>query len=363
MPVGAVVVRDGRLLARARNASIATHDPSGHAEVRALRAAGRRAGNYRLPGAVLYVTVEPCAMCMGAALQARVARLVYGCADPKAGAAGSLFDLANDPRLNHRMAVTSGVGAEHGARSAAALLPGASHVVTAAGRIRAPPRCAAGLPGAGPVVVARAPGRVNVIGEHTDYNGLPVLPFAIARDVLVAARRARRRRDRGDQRRSPLPAAALPPGGADRPARRRRLGKLRTGGEPGAARRRRRRCRTGATLRVDGCIPPAAGVSSSSALVVASALALDALGGASLDRLALADLLARGEQYVGTLSGGMDQAAILLGRPAPCAPARLLPAARSLPCRCPPHRRLRRRPHPRRGRQVRRGAPACTTSA
>jgi tRNA(Arg) A34 adenosine deaminase TadA len=114
VPVGAVVVRDGRPLARARNASIATHDPSGHAEVRALRAAARRAGNYRLPGAVLYVTVEPCAMCMGAALQARIARLVYGCADPKAGAAGSLFDLANHPRLNHRMAVTSGVGAEHG---------------------------------------------------------------------------------------------------------------------------------------------------------------------------------------------------------------------------------------------------------
>ena len=111
VPVGAVVVRDGRSLARAGNASIATHDPAGHAEVRALRAAGRRAGNYRLPGAVLYVTVEPCAMCMGAALQARIARLVYGCADPKAGAAGSLFDLANDSRLNHRMVVTSGVGA------------------------------------------------------------------------------------------------------------------------------------------------------------------------------------------------------------------------------------------------------------
>ena len=111
VPVGAVVVRDGRLLAQAGNASIATHDPSGHAEVRALRAAARRAGNYRLPGAVLYVTVEPCAMCMGAALQARVGRLVYGCADPKAGAAGSLYDLANDRRLNHRMLVQSGVDA------------------------------------------------------------------------------------------------------------------------------------------------------------------------------------------------------------------------------------------------------------
>jgi len=111
VPVGAIVVLSGRVLARAGNASIATHDPSGHAEVRALRAAGRRAANYRLPGAVLYVTVEPCAMCMGAVVQARVARLVYGCADPKGGAAGSLFDLANDPRLNHRMAVRPGVNA------------------------------------------------------------------------------------------------------------------------------------------------------------------------------------------------------------------------------------------------------------
>jgi tRNA(adenine34) deaminase len=111
VPVGAVVVRDGELLGRAGNASIATSDPAGHAEVRALRAAGKRAGNYRLSGAVLYATVEPCVMCMGAALQARVARLVYGCADPKAGAAGTLYDLARDQRLNHRMAVTGGVGA------------------------------------------------------------------------------------------------------------------------------------------------------------------------------------------------------------------------------------------------------------
>jgi tRNA(adenine34) deaminase len=109
VPVGAVVVLDGRQLASAGNASIAEHDPTGHAEIRALRAAAATAGNYRLTGAVLYVTVEPCAMCMGAALQARVGRLVFGCADPKAGAAGSLFDLANDPRLNHRLLVTGGV--------------------------------------------------------------------------------------------------------------------------------------------------------------------------------------------------------------------------------------------------------------
>src|SRR5215471_1487245 len=110
VPVGAVVVRGGQRLARAGNGSIATHDPSGHAEIRALRSAARRVGNYRLPGATLYVTVEPCAMCMGAALQARVARLVYGCPDPRAGAAGSVYDLGRDRRLNHRMAVTAEVG-------------------------------------------------------------------------------------------------------------------------------------------------------------------------------------------------------------------------------------------------------------
>ena len=75
----------------------------------ALRAAARAAGNYRLPGAVLYVTVEPCAMCVGAALQARIATVVFGCADPKAGAAGSLFDLTQDARLNHRIAVVRGI--------------------------------------------------------------------------------------------------------------------------------------------------------------------------------------------------------------------------------------------------------------
>ena len=113
VPVGALVVLDEQLLARAGNASIAEHDPTGHAEVRALRAAAARTRNYRLPGAVLYVTVEPCVMCMGAALHARVARLVYGCPDPKGGAAGSVVDLAGEPRLNHRIAVHAGVlGAE-----------------------------------------------------------------------------------------------------------------------------------------------------------------------------------------------------------------------------------------------------------
>jgi tRNA(adenine34) deaminase len=109
VPIGAVVVADDRVLARAGNASIAEHDPTAHAEVRALRAAARAAGNHRLPATTLYVTVEPCVMCMGAALHARVAHLVYGCADPKGGAAGSLFDLSGDRRLNHRIAVTAGV--------------------------------------------------------------------------------------------------------------------------------------------------------------------------------------------------------------------------------------------------------------
>jgi tRNA(adenine34) deaminase len=109
VPVGAVVVLDDRLLAHAGNRTVADRDPTGHAEVLALRAAAAAAGNHRLPNATLYATVEPCAMCVGAALQARVARLVYGCADPKGGAAGTLYDLTNDPRLNHRIVVTAGV--------------------------------------------------------------------------------------------------------------------------------------------------------------------------------------------------------------------------------------------------------------
>ena len=112
VPIGAVVVRDGVALATAGNAPITLVDPTAHAEVRVLRAAAQAAGNYRLPGAVLYVTVEPCAMCIGAALQARIATLVFGCHDPKAGAAGSLYDLAQDARLNHRITVVAGVGAD-----------------------------------------------------------------------------------------------------------------------------------------------------------------------------------------------------------------------------------------------------------
>jgi len=116
VPIGAAVVRDGVLLASAGNRNLADVDPSAHAEVVALRAAAVGAANHRLPGATLYVTVEPCVMCMGAALHARVARVVYGCADPKGGAATTLYRLGDDPRLNHRIEVVAGV-AEDACRS------------------------------------------------------------------------------------------------------------------------------------------------------------------------------------------------------------------------------------------------------
>jgi tRNA(adenine34) deaminase len=109
VPVGAVLVRDGRVLARAHNAPIALHDPTAHAEVLALRAAAREAGNYRLTGATLYVTIEPCVMCCGAIVHARLARLVYGADDAKGGAVRSLHRLLDDPRANHRVEVTAGV--------------------------------------------------------------------------------------------------------------------------------------------------------------------------------------------------------------------------------------------------------------
>ena len=105
VPIGAVVVLDGVLIARGHNEPIARSDPTAHAEIVALREAARAIGNYRLVGATLYATVEPCAMCCGAALQARVARVVYGAPDPKAGAVRSLHRLLDDERLNHRTAV------------------------------------------------------------------------------------------------------------------------------------------------------------------------------------------------------------------------------------------------------------------
>jgi tRNA(adenine34) deaminase len=116
VPVGAVIVDGaGAVIARAANAPIAGHDPTAHAEILALRAAGQALGNYRLPGSVLYVTLEPCAMCVGALVHARVARIVYGAADPKSGACGSVFELASNPKLNHRIEVTGGVLAEESA--------------------------------------------------------------------------------------------------------------------------------------------------------------------------------------------------------------------------------------------------------
>ena len=109
VPVGAVVALDGAIVGRAHNAPIGLNDPTAHAEILALREAGRKLGNYRLTGAVLYVTVEPCPMCCGAALQARVARVVYGAADPKAGSVESLYRLLDDARFNHRVEATGGV--------------------------------------------------------------------------------------------------------------------------------------------------------------------------------------------------------------------------------------------------------------
>jgi tRNA(adenine34) deaminase len=109
VPIGAVVVRDGAIVARGQNRVLRDCDPTAHAEMVALRAAAAAIENYRLLDCELYVTLEPCAMCAGAMIHARLGRLVYGAADPKAGAAGSVLDVLNHPRLNHQMAVTGGV--------------------------------------------------------------------------------------------------------------------------------------------------------------------------------------------------------------------------------------------------------------
>lgn len=109
VPIGAVIVRDGKVLGSGYNLRETRQDPVAHAELIAIRRASRRAASWRLTGATLYVTLEPCLMCMGAAILARIDRLVFGCFDPKGGAAGSLYDLSSDSRLNHRFAVESGV--------------------------------------------------------------------------------------------------------------------------------------------------------------------------------------------------------------------------------------------------------------
>ncbi len=109
VPVGAVVVREGRVVARAHNRPLHLIDPTAHAEILALRRAARKLGNYRLPGCTLYVTIEPCAMCVGAIVQARIERLVYGARDPKAGACGGALKVLNHRKLNHKVDVVSGV--------------------------------------------------------------------------------------------------------------------------------------------------------------------------------------------------------------------------------------------------------------
>ena len=112
VPVGAVVVQDGKIIARAHNRPLSLSDPSAHAEILALRRAAKKLRNYRLKGCDLYVTIEPCAMCAGAIIQARLRRVVYGTPDPKAGACGSALTVLNHPKANHQVEVVSGVLAE-----------------------------------------------------------------------------------------------------------------------------------------------------------------------------------------------------------------------------------------------------------
>ena len=112
VPVGAVIVRDNKLISEGWNQPIKGHDPTAHAEIMALRAAGKAESNYRLPGATLYVTLEPCVMCVGAITHARIKRVVYGADDPRAGAAGSAFSLLGSDQFNHSLEVHSGVLAD-----------------------------------------------------------------------------------------------------------------------------------------------------------------------------------------------------------------------------------------------------------
>ena len=109
VPVGAIVVKDGSIIGRGYNRPISSHDATAHAEIIALREAAQRLANYRLSGCTLYVTLEPCVMCSGAIFHARIARVVYGAADPKTGACGSVVDLYSEPRLNHHTVVTGGM--------------------------------------------------------------------------------------------------------------------------------------------------------------------------------------------------------------------------------------------------------------
>ena len=112
VPVGAVVVNDGKIIGRGHNRPVSLADPTAHAEIIALRRAAKKLGNYRLPGIDMYVTIEPCSMCAGAMVQARIARLYFGAKDPKAGAAGSVLNLTSNKKLNHRIKVQGGILAE-----------------------------------------------------------------------------------------------------------------------------------------------------------------------------------------------------------------------------------------------------------
>jgi tRNA(adenine34) deaminase len=112
VPIGALVVKDGVVIGRGYNRRESSFDPTAHAEMIAIRRAAKRLGSWRLTGATLYVTLEPCLMCMGGIILARLDRVVFGCHDPKGGAAGSLYDVSDDPRLNHRVELASGVRRE-----------------------------------------------------------------------------------------------------------------------------------------------------------------------------------------------------------------------------------------------------------
>lgn len=112
VPVGAVLIRDGQLLAEGWNQPIIAHDPTAHAEIMAIRSAAKQLENYRLPGTTLYITIEPCSMCAGAIVHARIARVVFGAAEPRAGAAGSVLNLLHNEQFNHQTEVSAGVLAD-----------------------------------------------------------------------------------------------------------------------------------------------------------------------------------------------------------------------------------------------------------
>ncbi len=169
VPVGAVVLRDGEVVGRGWNRPISAHDPTAHAEIVALRDAAQRLGNYRLPGCTLYVTIEPCAMCTGAIFHARIARVVYGAADPKTGVAGSVLDLYAEPRLNHHAEVTGGVLAgECGGMVSGFFAERRGGVVAGGGGVGVSPSPPAPLPGLRPPHPTLSQGErdlLNVVGE------------------------------------------------------------------------------------------------------------------------------------------------------------------------------------------------------